>query len=1012
MKPTKFLDVLFNHSKKAQLTVFIILGIVIIIIFGFVFYVSGSVQNTNIQAEAQKVLNDIVASQPLRFYVSQCGDKALASGIDILSKQGGIIFSPQPGALVGSEKSYPYVDQNTTYFVSYAIFKSPINTPQYPCIPGYNNFNIPPAYCYYSSLNPLFNNMPFGIINMPKLCKDGNSGCSSTEGGWDVSFSVQKELESYISAYIQNCVNFQSIQSINTSFNIQEGNITDSVFFSDTGISATINFPLSISPTVGQPIVNLYSFESTQKTRFKLAYSLARSAVVMSATSPNAPTFNISSGFLSLASAKFNGGNSGFDIERHDDVVGHDILFRILDTEADPKNPLALQFLIEKRPPVLNYLDIFGPYGNDSYPQCGTYDIIGLENEPITISPTAFDTEQQYIHFSYSGWLENYNDTDIVIKSTTGGCPTINYNSVPLAQSRWTKSSNFIISGNATANLVSSDDGPHELNITVCNAEYCDSETIRILIDDLLKLSLNATNPYQTSDFSFEDPYSITAVTQKLYNPGNYQFSWEIDDSNGIPIYRNMSATNVLNLPLSPYDITNIKTSYGEMFNSPSLFFTVKSIVEVNVPHEEDYSVENETILYPKACIYHPNGGPPFPYNTLDPFLADAACCNPGGIISGLDEICYQNKTYGSYLSFNLSKYVNSYDSSQGLYPTAFLPPSQPSLSDLIFERSFTRNCDGTRGNICTGLIQEIIKPIVPSCSDITSSTIADCSGPSIPLLQPNSETPDINQAKCIHYDGTNFQNLTQHASIQCNKYPKCVADPNSEIGFTDSTSNQAHYLCNATCGTNGCSQTTNNLCHNCYSDQTCTPYQGQGYISYTQVDATPCSGSGTPSASCQLIPSSSHDSCQNNVLVQYFCKPSSSIDSSNVPYYNKTTDCSSLDSASNSDTNPSDVVPIPGSKCVQVTGLCSGLVPPSCSTGNTQTWPDGPVVSDASGDFAYNYYIVQNNACIMQSKSYDSLTANYCKLSSFNGVQGRMVSGHCCGSSATDNTNPTCKGP
>src|SRR3989344_3444288 len=87
-------SVLFMPSRKSQLTIFIILGFVIIFIFSFIIYVKMAVLD-NIE-EQQPIAASFEISS-FKAFVQNCLDAALIEGLDLAGKQGGRIYDYQGG---------------------------------------------------------------------------------------------------------------------------------------------------------------------------------------------------------------------------------------------------------------------------------------------------------------------------------------------------------------------------------------------------------------------------------------------------------------------------------------------------------------------------------------------------------------------------------------------------------------------------------------------------------------------------------------------------------------------------------------------------------------------------------------------------------------------------------------------------------------------------------------------------------------------------------------------------
>jgi len=85
-------------DKKGQVTIFIIIGIILLILVGFVFYIYGDRMKIK-----PKVKFDATQVEPLNNYVEQCIEKEGGDAIKVVSEHGGRV-NPQLGYWYGNEK--------------------------------------------------------------------------------------------------------------------------------------------------------------------------------------------------------------------------------------------------------------------------------------------------------------------------------------------------------------------------------------------------------------------------------------------------------------------------------------------------------------------------------------------------------------------------------------------------------------------------------------------------------------------------------------------------------------------------------------------------------------------------------------------------------------------------------------------------------------------------------------------------------------------------------------------
>ena len=78
-----------KNSKKAQITTFVIIGVVLVIIAGFIFYLIGE------EAKVPGVEEVPVEARPLKIFVEECLSSTAIDGIKLAGVQGGYIDAPE-----------------------------------------------------------------------------------------------------------------------------------------------------------------------------------------------------------------------------------------------------------------------------------------------------------------------------------------------------------------------------------------------------------------------------------------------------------------------------------------------------------------------------------------------------------------------------------------------------------------------------------------------------------------------------------------------------------------------------------------------------------------------------------------------------------------------------------------------------------------------------------------------------------------------------------------------------
>jgi hypothetical protein len=146
-----FLGVLPNRS--AQITVFMIVGLVLLFIFLLLIQLTSSITKENLEIEKEKVVTKAFEKEALRIYVEDCLNDELERGLILLGQQGRI-WSDQPG---GTKKfadgisGINYQPDNNIERISYGIAQEKYLTypNAYPCEDDIHNSE----FCKYQYPN-------------------------------------------------------------------------------------------------------------------------------------------------------------------------------------------------------------------------------------------------------------------------------------------------------------------------------------------------------------------------------------------------------------------------------------------------------------------------------------------------------------------------------------------------------------------------------------------------------------------------------------------------------------------------------------------------------------------------------------------------------------------------------------------------------------------------------------------------------------------------------------------
>ena len=228
-------------KKRGQISLFIIIGIIILLAFGLTFYIKSRASRT----EGIEPIVDKIPTQlyPIKTFIEQCIEKTATDAITLIGESGGYIDTSR----------FTHTSDPTT---SQAVEFSPESS-----------MNI--AYWWYlKSANTCSGNCEFSS-EMPDLKSEYKKG----EERQVMDSSVEAQIDKYINFNLNECLNdFTDFKS--QGFEVRElGKITATTTIRDEDILVSINYPLEISK--GKVKSKASNFFTTVPVNLKNVYDLA-----------------------------------------------------------------------------------------------------------------------------------------------------------------------------------------------------------------------------------------------------------------------------------------------------------------------------------------------------------------------------------------------------------------------------------------------------------------------------------------------------------------------------------------------------------------------------------------------------------------------------------------------------------------------------------------------------------------------------------------------------------------
>ncbi len=495
----------FLVERKAQITIFMILGLLLFFIFLFLIQVAMKVEEIKISAEQEKVLTKAFKKESLRLFVDDCLQDELEQGLILLGKQG-TVWADQPGGIKPFSEG---INGITTEFngepsrIAYAITDETYfeYSNAFPCNEELNS----PAFCFYQYPNT--------------LVKFGNRKLFAS--------TFTQDLQQYLLDRTAWCVQSFILSDVSEHAEIIATEIELDLTITNEGIGVKIDYPLKFK-VGGEEIFSLSTFDFFYPSRFNQLLDTAASPlrweqelVDFNYTEETftQPTFTYGSE-QNVAGYCLPEGNYfqceralaldtyqslGIDMATENLPNGDDIftftpaLYEIVNNPQ----PYSLRIARQNRPPALDYVQ------RDACPAEG-YDYLVIQDDPdrgdINIIPHAIDPDEDRFSISFNSEL---------------GTPTGEIIYLP------------------AESVAAISNGPYTVKVTATDEHGKeDSQDVRILVDRPIRVgvSLSFPNSYGVNSYiggggeitplyvvSKEDPILLQATIPAETETANLQ---------------------------------------------------------------------------------------------------------------------------------------------------------------------------------------------------------------------------------------------------------------------------------------------------------------------------------------------------------------------------------------------------------------------------------------------------------------------------------------------------------
>lgn len=725
-------------KKRGQVTVFIILGLVLLFTFIFIFQLAKKVQIEPLASEQERMVKKVFQKEGLRVYIDDCLTDALEEGLELIGRQG-TIWKEQ-----GGRSNFISGTTGTSYFGEENIFygitkKNHFPDNQYPCRKG-----PPPVFCNYS--------YPNGSIELDYIVKFGELKLTEE--------AIEDDLRAFLIDQTIKCVSAFINKKVSPTAKISTKNIVLDLELLQEGIKIKVDYPLTLR-LGSQEAFQLVKFDFFYPSEFK---KLLEAAILRplkydsdfvdfdyaDEKTLEARVFTKGKG-TSQSKDYPMGGNEYRELgiktfskigwAGGDDIFEFKLLQNKILKEGLPSEDYLLRFARQNRQPALDYI------GREACEEEG-YDYLAIIDDEglgaIDISLSAKDPDEDEVSYSFS----DSEPRGLVDKNE--------------------EENKFYFEPEASGgySLTAQAKDEHGLG---------DQQVVRILVDRPMKTEISLELPYPGINYyseglggvyilSNEDPVFIkaswpeesltesrpapNAVSLKYTGEGE-TFYYSLPDP--LIITESGSCFSLPNFGLNRCDIDSYTKEdlekWKDRLNDVSKDYHFRSLTreagKLNLTFSINYCNKNQQASFKEVkvrveqCIpyrdpTHPWGYPyhQYTYNTkieegktktdfnsykrldpdINPFLATHTCCgNNWEIYKKEEDIkCFINPTIGCY----------------GKSEVGFTTIYQ----NYLLEEEYA-TCDGMRGNICGGEKQYRLwqdKPICGSNDQLGCSNIAE----------------------------------------------------------------------------------------------------------------------------------------------------------------------------------------------------------------------------------------------------------------------------------------------
>ena len=695
--------------KQGQITVFVLLGILLLITVGFAVYTL-TVTSDERRVSAEDITSEEEAVTQLNQYLQSCVETSVANATNTVLLQGGVYYEKQNGS-VPDTRSAEYSPSNTPRFYDvyygirddYPCSEAHSSPPRYPAnYTFFSNYDRYEGSCVETqppySTNTVQKYAGFlGVASIPESCMFGSNNQQLPSYVTSRCGSTTLRPENALEVHLENASEDRLTQCINNAtLNDRTGNTVSlngepdvEVGYATNSTSFYVFLPVEIDVSGGEPTVTRHSFTYQENIPLFTMWRAIHDAMIKEVKEPR---YNLSSELTRLdVKTTRQTGTTFYEIQHPEaDFRGRD---------------LTVVTAAERRSPVLNKISQTDEPG---------VDMIIEATQDYQLDPDAIDPDDQYTPvITYDRFGETYTASDasprMAPANTVEDMTTSDY-----PERTITDSSNTLSERNGTHTIQEPYSwGKYETDVTASIPnDQEDSQDVTALVVDKPRLKINVSTPTKTGFYIAEAPFTVngsSSVPPKAfgYRPF-YDTNWSLQSN---PVQGNPSIIGFTLSDLTTYDPLSIKDELSDLDITPgSATTTLTSSTDTRYINDVRHDVQNTTTV--KRCRASGGTGDPYPYNGgTSPYKTTNPCCtslDPLNQIEGGSTQCFNDQT--STQASAAQTWLDAQETTAEKVPTGDLSSFSQAHSELDeFNDSsdvrvtLTRECGGERGNLCGG---------------------------------------------------------------------------------------------------------------------------------------------------------------------------------------------------------------------------------------------------------------------------------------------------------------------